>query len=93
MVQCITRLASHHNFSLAAFVCDGHNRYQLAQKAYYRLKELNPESAKHMGSIDHRSASKHAPLQIADLVAHESRHFMLGNDGRSSGIALRRHTF
>lgn len=93
MIQCMTRIANHHKFSMAAFVCDGHNRYKLAQQAYRRLKELNPSAAKHMGSIDHRRASDHAPLQIADLVAHESRLFMLGDKDRPSGIALRKSMF
>ena len=73
--------------------CDSHNRHELAHLAYHRLKQLNPDASKHMGSIDHRQASKHAPLQIADLVAHESRPFMLGRKDRPSGIELRKSMF
>lgn len=93
MIQCVSRIAKYHKFSLAAFVCDNHNRSQLAQKAYDRLKALNPETAEHMGSISHLPASRHAPLQVADLVAHESRLFMLGVKDRPSGIKLRESMF
>jgi hypothetical protein len=93
MIQCVSRIAKHHKFSLAAFVCDEHNRSQFAQKAYDRLKELNPETAEHMGSISHLQANRHAPLQVADLVAHESRLFMLGIKDRPSGIKLRKSMF
>jgi hypothetical protein len=93
MIQCIDRITKHHAVSTVAFVCDNHNRYETAEAAYHNLKELNPESAKHMGSISHRSSRGTAPIQVADLVAHEARLFMLGKIGKPSYYKLEKHMF
>jgi hypothetical protein len=56
-----------------AFTFDTHTKWKEAEEAYSQLKKV-PMFEKRLGYIGHADDKIHAPLQMADLMAHEARH-------------------
>lgn len=56
-----------------AFEFDDHADYLKAEAAYASLKRKDSQCAAVMGHVGHSDDKIHAPLQMADLVAHEAR--------------------
>jgi hypothetical protein len=56
-----------------AFTFDDHAKWQEAEEAYRQLRNSDPLCAERIGCIGHADDKKHPPLQMADLMAYESR--------------------
>lgn len=61
----------HHTI---AFTFDDHTNHLQAEAAYLQLKRKDSYCASMMGYVGHADDKLHAPLQMADLIAHEARH-------------------
>lgn len=57
-----------------AFTFDAHAEYLKAEAAYRNLQKKDSACADMMGYVGHADDKDHAPLQMADLMAHEARH-------------------
>jgi len=57
----------------AAFLLDEHSNWQKAEEAYSSLKAENTACANRMLVIGHADDEEYPGLQMADLMAHESR--------------------
>jgi hypothetical protein len=60
------------NFPIACEF-DSHSNYRKAEEAYRQLRDRDPLYAKRLGHIGHGDDKKVPSLQMADMVAYESR--------------------
>lgn len=59
-----------------AFIFDEHSNWEKAEEAYRQLKRLEP-CAPRMGHVGHDDDKMFPPLQMADLIASETRRFTI----------------
>ena len=52
---------------------DTHGRWQEAEEAYRQLQQYDPLCGERIGFIGHDDDKKHPPLQMADMMAYQSR--------------------
>lgn len=57
---------------LVAFLYDEHSKAQLLQDSWLAFKEANPNWAKCADTLAPRDDKTHIPIQVADLLAHET---------------------
>jgi hypothetical protein len=73
MIDLVKRIEKDFRSHIVAFVCDEHSDWKAAEEAYADLNRKNPRSAQKMGSITHADDKVCVPLQMADLMAYETR--------------------
>jgi len=52
---------------------DGHGNWKEAEEAYRWLRDYDPSCSERIGSISHEDDKTHPPLQMADMMAYQSR--------------------
>ncbi|MGA7852780.1 MAG: DUF3800 domain-containing protein, partial [Candidatus Acidiferrales bacterium] len=57
-----------------AFTFDDRGDWKQAEEAYRELKTSMPAIGRRMGAVTHADDKKHPALQMADLLAHETRY-------------------
>jgi hypothetical protein len=60
------------NHEMVAFLYDEHSKAHLLQNSWVSFKEANPNWAKYAGTLEPQDDKTHIPIQVADLLAHET---------------------
>lgn len=73
-----------------AFTFDERSNWKAAEEAYRKLKESDNDIARRMGAVIHTDDKTHPALQMADLMASETRYFLQGNVARPAFVRLKK---
>lgn len=73
MIELVKKCEPQFKGHWIGFVCDDHSNRVEAEGAYDELKQKNPRSARMMASMGHADDEVVRPLQMADLLAYETR--------------------
>jgi hypothetical protein len=60
------------NHEVVAFLYDEHSKAQLLQNSWVGFKKANPNWAKYADTLAPQDDKTHIPIQVADLLAHET---------------------
>lgn len=73
MIDLVRQAEPRFKGHVIGFVCDQYPKQSEAERAFSSLKQKNPSSARMIASIAHDDDKAVPPLQMADLLAHETR--------------------
>lgn len=74
---CDEEMPSRVNTETVAFLCDSHNLSANVKAVYDNLRDHNPRCAPWMGSLTYMDNKKSPALQAADLLASQSKDFLI----------------
>lgn len=70
VLDYVSQARHHHEF--VAFLYDEHSKAKQLQDSWVGFKEANPNWAKHATTLAPMDDKVHIPIQVADLLAHET---------------------